>query len=69
MTHIDLDPREIDPSLYTNIYFVVLYQYQYVVGKLNYETIRTCDRKGLYISMRDYKGTTTGVEITSGFEK
>ena len=43
---------------------MIMYQYQYVVqpDKLNYGTIRTCLRKGLYIWMTDYDGTTTGLK-------
>ena len=62
MSHSELEPRKLDLFLYASIPFVILYQYQCVVqpDTLNYGTIRTCLSKGLCISMRDYKETTTG---------
>ena len=57
---------KIDLFLYVYIPFVVLYQYMYLFvvqpDRLNYGTIRTCLKKGLWIAMGDYEGTTTGVK-------
>ena len=59
----DLDPRKVDLFLYKSIPFVILYQYHFFVpqNRLNYGTIRTCLRKGLGMSIRDYRGTKTDV--------
>ena len=64
VSHYNLDLRKIDLFLYASIPFVGLYQYHFVVQPniLNYGTIRTCLRKGFYISMKEYEAMTTGVE-------
>ena len=52
------------PTDRCNWHRLVLYQYHFIVleNKLNNVTIWTCLRKGLWISIRDYRSTTTGVE-------
>ena len=64
LSHSDLDLQNIDPFLYGDIPFMIMYQYQYVVqpDRLNNGTIGTFLRKGLCISMTDCEGTTTGIE-------
>ena len=64
LSHSDLDLLNIDPFLYGDIPFMIMYQYQYVVqpDRLNNGTIGTFLRKGLCISMTDCEGTTTGIE-------
>ena len=64
MNHSDLDLSKIDMFRYAGIPFIIMHQYQYVaqLDRLNNRTIRTCFRKGLCISMRDYKRTPAMVE-------
>ena len=60
VSHSDIDPGIIDMFLYAIRLFVIVNQYHYVIqpGRLNYGTIRTCLRKGLWISIGDDEGKT-----------
>ena len=55
-------PLNIKWTVPKSIPFMMIYQYQYNVQpyRLNYETIGTCLRKGLCISMTNCEGTTKG---------
>ena len=65
LSHNDLDLQNIDPLLYGSIPLMIMYKYQYVVqpDRLNNGTIGTFLRKGLCISMTEWEGTTTGIEL------
>ena len=57
MCQNDLDPRTIDPTLYVNYPFDILYQSEYVaqLDKLSLEYGKITAMKLFCISMRDYE--------------
>ena len=61
MTHSDLGPQTIDLMLYVSLPSDILYQYVYVVPSDILNNYRM-EVEGIWISMRNYEGTTKGFE-------